>query len=73
MVLCRGCGFNIEQKDGRNNNVYDPVMERYHCDTCIKCDACPDMRESYRRGFNAGIEMFGDRIWSVAINMRRGE
>jgi hypothetical protein len=35
---------------------------RSTCDTCIKCEACPDMHESYRRGFRAGVETTKEEV-----------
>jgi hypothetical protein len=70
MVKCQGCGFNVETEDARKN--FKPGYGHYRpeCDTCIKCEACPDMRESYRRGHNAGVAEVRQRIESVMSNMK---
>lgn len=72
MVKCLGCGFNVEREDARTGLDTDHYS-RPACDTCTKCEACPDMRESYRRGFNAGIDE-AKRGVEVAIGrMKRRE
>ena len=52
MILCNGCGFNVEQKDVVEYTEYDDT----HCETCAECHKNPKLRESYRRGFNAGLD-----------------
>ena len=62
MVKCYGCGFNVEKEDAREGlkRGYGPYPPE--CTTCVKCEACPDMRESYRRGFKAGVEDVKRRV-----------
>lgn len=62
MVKCYGCGFNVEKEDAREGlkRGYGPFPPE--CTTCVKCEACPDMRESYRRGFKAGVEDVKRRV-----------
>lgn len=43
MPLCRGCGLHNEIEDSFG-------------DECARCRAVPLLRESYRRGFNAGVD-----------------
>lgn len=51
MILCTGCGFNVERYDVRS-----PIdEERRECNVCALCVQTPRLRESYRRGFNAGL------------------
>jgi hypothetical protein len=51
MVRCVGCGFNAEPKDVVEREEYgDRAM------TCVLCKAEPRLKESYRRGFNAGLD-----------------
>lgn len=55
MVLCTGCGFHSEREDV----VEWPdtlEAEPRTCLTCPRCRATPEMKESYRRGFNAGLD-----------------
>jgi len=58
MVLCQGCGFNVEPEDVREIDADAMAFgaERLACLTCRKCTEVPDLRESYRRGFNAGLD-----------------
>ena len=52
MVRCTGCGFNVEQEDVREWTAYSS-------DTAVTCKLCelePRLKESYRRGFNAGLD-----------------
>ena len=58
MPLCLGCGFHNEAKDSFGHE-------------CIRCRAVPEMRESYRRGFNAGIEEMRRTVDSLARSLRR--
>jgi hypothetical protein len=70
MVHCLGCGFNVEQEDARKNlDLRDGYGDAPKCNTCIKCETCPDMRESYRRGYNAGINRMCD-IMNATITRR---
>ena len=62
MVKCRGCGFNVERGHERSGGEHDVARDKWYCDVCIKCESCPDMRESYRRGFNAGLDALRQRI-----------
>lgn len=51
MILCTGCGFNVERGDVRSSID----EERRECSACAPCVQTPRLRESYRRGFNAGL------------------
>lgn len=55
MILCEGCGFNVEKEDVVECNEGESLPDIEECKTCKKCNACPDMKESYRRGFNSGL------------------
>ncbi len=52
MVYCNGCGFHVERKQVVEWTEYTGDQ----CDLCAKCEAQPLLRESYRRGFNAGLD-----------------
>lgn len=51
MVHCNGCGFNVER-----DQVVELTEFVDRCEICKKCEAEPLLRESYRRGFNAGLD-----------------
>jgi hypothetical protein len=55
MVKCRGCGFNVEQRD-----VQDWGEFNIGCERCARCT--PDVREAYRRGFNAGLDALAESV-----------
>jgi hypothetical protein len=61
MVPCFGCGFHVEKQD---------VVEREECsDRCITCKLCeaePRLKESYRRGFNAGLDALAKAVVDIA-------
>lgn len=61
MVLCVGCGFNVEPEDATQLDRYS-INGKMMTRTCVKCTACPDMRESYRRGFAAGQAQIRERV-----------
>jgi hypothetical protein len=63
MVKCRGCGFNVETDEVRQE---DPDSMDRMCLRCVKCHDKPDMRESYRRGFNAGLDAMADAVMHTA-------
>ncbi len=52
MYRCTGCGFHAEDYDV----VADIDHERHKCSKCKLCEREPRLRESYRRGYNAGLE-----------------
>lgn len=58
MPLCLGCGFHNEAEDSFGHE-------------CIRCRAVPEMRESYRRGFNAGVDAMRSTMDSSAKSLRR--
>lgn len=58
MPLCLGCGFHNEAVDSFGHE-------------CIRCRAEPLLRESYRRGFNAGVEAMRSTLDSSANSLRR--
>ena len=65
MVHCDGCGFNVEPCDARECDEYIPVG---HCSTCAKCVTEPLLRESYRRGFNAGLDALAEAVTGIVKN-----
>lgn len=69
MVQCDGCGHFAE--------VDDVVEYVEHSDEkCLRCTRCerhPELRESYRRGFNAGLDALAEAV-KIAVqgsNLRR--
>lgn len=62
MVHCNGCGFNVEPEDGRQPTEYNETQ----CETCKLCEAEPRLRESYRRGFNAGLDRMAEAVTRIA-------
>lgn len=78
MVLCRGCGFNVEQRDVLSWPGLHPVAA--YLDSCVRCKRCtPDVREAYRRGFNSGVTDMARTVGRLVENegrvlhKRRGE
>ena len=76
MVKCHGCGFNVEQEDVRDwGTVLDANGHTVEnaCETCAKCEAVPDLREAYRRGFNAGLDALGAAFQDIITtnNLRK--
>jgi len=63
MVHCDGCGFNVERED-----VVAWVEYSDRAETCKLCEAEPRLKESYRRGFNAGLDAMADAVTSIAKN-----
>lgn len=61
MFRCDGCGFNVERKD-----AYGIIGSA--CGRCVRCDGVPDMRESYRRGFNAGLQAMAMAVRDAATD-----
>ncbi len=51
MYLCKGCGFHVEKEDVVEETEYSDDAV-----TCKLCKAEPRLKESYRRGFNAGLD-----------------
>lgn len=64
MVRCDGCGFHVERRDAYGIMEADKSV----CERCVKCDGLPDMRESYRRGFNAGLDAMAAAVKGIAEN-----
>jgi hypothetical protein len=67
MIKCSGCGNHVERE-----HVVE--MARFEARTCVRCARCeetPALRESYRRGFNAGVEAMIERTREMADNGRR--
>lgn len=57
MVKCHGCGFNVEREDvTKPSETLNAEYDARNCVRCRKCTENPDMRESYRRGYNAGLD-----------------
>lgn len=69
MVFCDGCGFHAEPEDVV---TYDEHSDE-RCLVCLKCQATPALRESYRRGFNAGLDAMAEAVRHAAStsNLRR--
>lgn len=72
MILCEGCGFHVERSDIRQHDGDAPIVE----DTCLQCLGCqtiPKLRESYRRGFNAGLDACAASVVRIVrdSNLRR--
>ena len=70
MVSCRGCGFSVEPEHARGGKEDEPSRMKRWCGTCAKCERTPEMRESYRRGFNAGLEKARECIRESADALR---
>jgi len=67
MIRCTGCGFHAEREDvveWSDTLEADPRT----CLTCPKCLAHPEMKESYRRGFNAGIDALKEIVTRAVEN-----
>ena len=60
-VLCTGCGLNVESEDATPLDRYS-IQGKELTHACRKCTACPDMRESYQRGYNAGLDAMGEHV-----------
>jgi hypothetical protein len=69
MVHCNGCGFYCVSEDARTPTEYDESS----CETCKLCEEEPRFRESYRRGFNAGLDRLAEAVEHVArsSNLRK--
>jgi hypothetical protein len=68
MVKCIGCGFNVEREDARgevSTGYNNSGFQKEECATCVKCVASPDIRKSYRRGFDAGVESMRQQVASI--------
>ena len=68
MIYCRGCGFNVEREDVRSD------ISVAECTRCHICATSPKIRESHRRGFNAGLEAMAKAMTHAAHHsgLRRG-
>lgn len=69
MIRCVGCGFYVE-----NEHVVE--MSEYTDTTCVRCAKCeetPALRESYRRGFNEGLDAMSSAVKRIAeaSNLRK--
>ena len=61
MVLCRGCGFNVERQDVISWPDLHPTIG--FLTLCTRCKRCtPDVREAHRRGFNAGLAAMAQAV-----------
>ena len=72
MIKCDGCGFSVERK--RVQEWGDQNANPAHWTTCTRCARCtPDVREAYRRGFNAGLDAMAAAVDGVAkhSNLRK--
>jgi len=66
MVLCTGCGFNIEREHVLDWGDENAVVEsRTVCERCTR-HCTPDVREAYRRGFNAGLDAMAEAVQHTA-------
>ncbi len=63
MYLCTGCGFHVEKEDVVEWLEFsdDAVM-------CKLCKAEPRLKESYRRGFNAGLDAMERAVTGIVRN-----
>lgn len=71
MTKCDGCGFNVEREDVRK--LADETIPR-HCSECVKCTKNPELREAYRRGFNAGLDVLALAVTDILMqksNLRK--
>ena len=69
MVKCIGCGFNVETYE-----VYEYVENSSeNCVICKNCKNEPKLKESYRRGFNAGLEAMKKAVVQIVdqSNLRK--
>ena len=68
-VRCEGCGFDVEVE---RVVLYQEYTDEV-CDRCVDCDENPRLRESYRRGFNAGLDAMVEAMTRTArdSNLRR--
>jgi len=67
MIRCTGCGFHCEREDVAewpDTLGANPLT----CLTCPKCRATPEMKESYRRGFNAGLDALKEIVTRAVEN-----
>jgi hypothetical protein len=71
-VHCNGCGFNVE----RGSAIF-PITNRQlderECDICKTCEAAPDLREAYRRGFNDGLNAFARTAAEIKDDLWKGD
>lgn len=63
MERCYGCGFHVEREDVREWSEFDE-----HCETCKLCEQEPKLKESYRLGFNAGLDAVKEAVVKIAEN-----
>lgn len=66
MIKCGGCGFNVEREQvvDWGEELHTEVDHRTRCDRCQRCT--PDVREAYRRGFNAGLDAMASAVVHTA-------
>jgi len=61
MVLCHGCGLNVERQDVISWPGPHPTLG--FLTSCTRCTRCtPDVREAHRRGFNAGLAAMAQAV-----------
>jgi len=63
MIDCTGCGFHVERKDVREWTEYSDKAV-----TCKLCELEPRLKESYRRGFNDGLDALKRAVLDIAEN-----
>ncbi len=69
MVKCSGCGFHVEQREVLDWDEGDHTTPE-HRTSCGRCSThcTPDVREAYRRGFNAGLDAMAESVVHTAKN-----
>jgi len=68
MIRCHGCGFNVEPEEVRETDEFHD-----RCTTCRHCEQEPKLKESYRRGFNAGLDALSQAVMEIVAhsNLRK--
>jgi hypothetical protein len=46
-------------------------FDESQCSVCKKCERVPDLREAYRRGFNAGVDAMSKSFQDLIANRPR--
>lgn len=72
MIRCLGCGFNVEREEVRERDVHYNRQDD-DCIICRHCEQEPKLRESYRRGFNAGLDALSQAVMQIVAhsNLRK--
>lgn len=69
MIECAGCGSSVEAGDVVEMREYSTDT----CERCRRCEAVPELREAYRRGFNAGLSAMARAARNDEENLRRSK